>query len=175
MMTMDDRTGSRGRCVSHGLLLDDASCCARCAREAQAHDGRRALGRLVVIAFVLVAMLALYRVGSASYEALTTSGASRATSTPLTTAPAQDASRLVVYTTAGCGACRLAKTWMNEHAVVYEERRVDVDDAARRELAGLGKGIVVPTFVVDNDQVLTGFDVRGVRLSQALAAHGIAR
>jgi hypothetical protein len=28
---------------------------------------------------------------------------------------------------------------------------------------------------VDNDQVLTGFDVRGVRLGEALAAHGITR
>jgi hypothetical protein len=64
---------------------------------------------------------------------------------------------------------------MGENGVAYEERRVDQDEGARRELAGLGKGVVVPTFVVDNDQVLTGFDVHGVGLSQALEAHGIAR
>jgi len=63
---------------------------------------------------------------------------------------------------------------MSEHSVAYEERRVDEDDGARRELQALGKGVIVPTFVVDSDQVLTGFDVRGVRLSEALAKHGIA-
>ena len=173
MMTTDGRSGSRTRCASHGLLVDDAGTCARCAREADAHDGRRTLGRLVVIAFAIVGALALYRVGTATYEALA-SGRVAATAS-VNAAPATNASRLVVYTTASCGVCRLAKAWMNEHAVAYEERRVDEDEAARRELAGLGKGVVVPTFVVDNDQVLTGFDVQGVRLSQALAAHGIAR
>jgi glutaredoxin len=154
-------------------LLDDASTCARCARETDDHEGRRSLARLVILAFVVVAALALYRVGTATYEALASSrGASRASATA---AQATNGSRLVVYTTASCGVCRLAKTWMSEHSVVYEERRVDEDEGARRELAGLGKSVVVPTFVVDNDQVLTGFDVRGVRLGEALAAHGITR
>jgi len=172
MMTIG-LTSSRARCATHGLLLDDTSTCARCAREADAHDGRRTLARLVVLAFTLVAALALYRVGTATYEALTSgSSASRSTAAAAT---AQNGSRLVVYTTASCGVCRLAKTWMSEHSVAYEERRVDEDEGARRELAGLGKGVVVPTFVVDDDQVLTGFDVHGVRLSEALAKHGIAR
>jgi len=100
MMTIGGLPSSRARCATHGLLLDDASTCARCLREAE--------------------------------------------------------------------------TWMSEHSVAYEERRVDEDDGARRELQALGKGVIVPTFVVDSDQVLTGFDVRGVRLSEALAKHGIA-
>lgn len=173
MMTIDGLSASRARCATHGLLLDDAGTCARCAREADAHDGRRTLTRLVVLAFAIVAALALYRVGTATYEALASGRV--ANKSTVAAAPATNASRLVVYTTASCGVCRLAKTWMSEHAVAYEERRVDEDEGARRELAGLGKGVVVPTFVVDNDQVLTGFDVRGVRLSQALEAHGIAR
>ncbi len=131
------------------------------------------VGFLVVLAFAIVAALALYRVGTATYEAL--ASGSSASRSPVAAAPAQNASRLVVYTTGSCGACRLAKTWMKEHSVEYEERRVDEDEGARRELAGLGKGVVVPTFVVDNDQVLTGFDVRGVRLTQALEAHGMSR
>lgn len=66
----------------------------------------------------------------------------------------------------------MAKSGMGQHGVAYEERRVDTDERAHQELAGLGKGVVVPTFVVD-EQVLVGFDVRGVRLSEALKAHGI--
>jgi glutaredoxin len=125
-----------------------------------------------VLAFAIVAALALYRIGTATYEALASRATNRST---IAAAPATNASRLVVYTTASCGVCRLAKAWMGERGVAYEERRVDQDEGARRELAGLGKGVVVPTFVVDNDQVLTGFDVQGVRLSQALEAHGIPR
>lgn len=172
MMTIGGLPSSRARCATHGLLLDDASSCARCLREAETHDGRRTLARLLIVAFVIVATLALYRIGTATYEAFT-SGSSASRST-VTATPTQNGSRLVVYTTGSCRACRLAKTWMSEHSVAYEERRVDEDEGARRELQGLGKGVVVPTFVVDNDQVLTGFDVRGVRLSEALAKHGIA-
>ncbi len=173
MMTIDGLSGSRARCATHGLLLDDAGACARCAREVDAHDVRRTLARLVVFAFAIVAALALYRAGIATYEAL---ASGRIADKPtVAAAPTTNTSRLVVYTTASCRACRLAKAWMSEHAVTYEERRVDEDEGARRELARLGKGVVVPTFVVDDDQVLTGFDVQGVRLSQALAAHGITR
>jgi glutaredoxin 3 len=170
MMTM---TGSRARCATHGLLLDDTSTCARCAREAGAQDGKRSLARLVVLAFAIVAALALYRVGTATYEALTSGR--RASDPSANAARAQNGSRLVVYTTGSCPACRMAKKWMSENSVAFEERRIDEDASARRELTSLGKGVVVPTFVVDNDQVLTGFDVRGIKLSEALAAHGIAR
>lgn len=169
MMTLNGLPGARPRCSSHGLLLDDASTCARCVRESETHDGRRTLARLLVGAFAIVALLALYRVGAATYDAFAT-GSSRPAAAQV---QAENGSRLVVYTSASCGVCRLAKRWMDEHAVTYEERHVDSDDAARRQLAGLGKGMVVPTFVVDGDQVLTGFDVQGVRLSQALASHGI--
>jgi glutaredoxin len=172
-MTTIGLTGTRPRCAAHGLLLDDASTCARCARDAEVDNGRRAFGRLVIAAFALVAALALYRVGTATYEALATGRSAQGSR--VAAAEAQNGSRLVVYTTGSCGACRLAKTWMSEHGVTYEERRVDTDEGARRELAGLGTGVVVPTFVVDNEQVLTGFDVRGTKLSAALAAHGMAR
>lgn len=171
MMTM---TGSRARCATHGLLLDDTSMCARCSREAGVQDGKRSLARLVVAAFALVAALALYRVGTAAYEAFA-SGARTASAASTSAAAAQNGSRLVVYTTGSCPACRVAKKWMSDNSVAYEERRIDEDPTARRELTDLGKGVVVPTFVVDNDQVLTGFDVRGIRLSEALASHGITR
>lgn len=159
-------------------MLDDDAKCSRCVRESDANAGKSQLARLVLIALVVVGALGLYRVGHATYEALAgASGVSGASTKAASTAPAQNGSRLVVYTTASCGVCRLAKTWMNDHSVAYEERLVDSDDAARRELTTLnkGKGIVVPTFVVDNDEVLAGFDVHGVRLTKSLDEHGVPR
>jgi glutaredoxin 3 len=130
---------------------------------------RSLASRIVVLALVAVALLLVYRVGRLAYE-IVDARASTPAASPVRAA--QNGSRLVVFTTAGCGACRMAKAWMDKRGVVYEERRVDNDEGSRAELASLGKGVVVPTFVVD-EQVLTGFDVQGIRLSQALEAHGI--
>jgi glutaredoxin len=175
MTSVNGLPGARARCSSHGLILDDEGRCTRCRRESAPHGAKSPLARLVLIALVVVGGSALYRIGSATYEALGSARTARASTPAKAHAQAVNGSRLVVYTTAGCRACRLAKTWMNDHSVTYEERRVDGDDGARQELASLGKGVVVPTFVVDGDEVLTGFDVRGVRLTQALKRHGIER
>lgn len=164
----------RARCSSHGLILDDEGRCSRCLRESSAQGTRSPLARLAMIALVVVGGFAIYRVGSASYDALASARARSATLAQASSgAQARSGSRLVVYTSAGCGACRIAKKWMNENSVTYEERPIDGDAGARQELASLGKGMVVPTFVVDGDEVLTGFDVRGVRLTRALEKHGI--
>lgn len=160
---------SRARCAEHGLILDDAGRCTRCMREAESRNTRSALGRAVTVVLVCIGALLAYRVGSIGYEMFQ---ARARTPAVAPVPPATNGSRLVVYTTGSCGACRLAKSWMEQHSVLYEERRVDTDERAHQELAGLGKGVVVPTFVVD-EQVLVGFDVRGVRLTEALRSHGI--
>jgi glutaredoxin len=176
VMTSVNGLPLRARCSSHGLILDDEGRCSRCVRESATQGARSPLARLVMIALVVVVGFALYRIGSASYDALTSARTARSSAHAQVSAGAQvsSGSRLVVYTSAGCGACRIAKKWMNENSVTYEERSIDNDAGARKELASLGKGVVVPTFVVDGDEVLTGFDVRGVRLTRALQKHGIA-
>lgn len=175
MTTSSGLLSSRPRCSDHGLIVDDSGKCSRCIRKIEGAGARSLVGRAVVIALVVIAALLVYRVGGIVYE-IVQARAGTASGGPLRASPvpaAQNGSRLVVYTTSSCGACRLAKSWMDERGVAYEERRVDSDDGARKELTSLGKGTVVPTFVVD-EQVLTGFDVQGVRLTQALEAHGLA-
>jgi len=144
-------------------ILDDAGQCTRCQHAKETRSARSLAGRAVAIVVVVLFALVAYRVAST----LRDTGPSRRVATA-----AQPGSRLVVYTTTSCPACRLAKAWMEQNGVAYEERCVDVDQGAQRELLALGKGTVVPTFVVDDD-VLVGFDVRGVRLTQALKAHGL--
>ena len=160
---MNAMFSERARCAEHGLILDDAGNCTRCARAEESSNTRSVMGRAVVLAFVVVLALVGYRVvrmlfdGAPSQAAVTT---------------ANPSARLVVYTTGSCPACRLAKGWMDQNSVVYEERRVDDDDGARKELTALGKGTAVPTFVV-GDEVLVGFDVQGVRLTKSLKEHGL--
>jgi mycoredoxin len=63
---------------------------------------------------------------------------------------------VVIYGTAWCGDCRLAKRLLDDHAVPY--RWVDIDgDAAGEELVlRLGGGRrIVPTILLPDGQVLT--------------------
>lgn len=155
----------RTRCAEHGLILDDSGRCTRCAREQSGRNSRSVLFRAGVIGIFVVLALVGYRVVSMIYAVFPSRSVTA-------TATATTGARLIVYTTTSCPACRIAKGWMDKNDVAYEERRVDVDDGARKELTSLGKGMIVPTFVVD-DEVLTGFDVQGVRLSAALRSHGL--
>jgi glutaredoxin len=175
-MTMANGLTSRPRCPAHGLLLDDAARCSRCLRE---HDDvgahKSALRWLAGIMFVVVGAFALYRIGTAGYEAIASAREGQVGSATTTSAATEGNARLVVYTTGSCGACRFAKKWMDEHSVEYEERRVDTDPTAHSELVSLGKGMTVPTFVVGGDEVLTGFDTQGARLTKALERHANKR
>jgi glutaredoxin len=167
---------SRPRCPAHGLLLDDAARCSRCLRESDDRGAHKsALAWLVGITLLVVGAFALYRLGTAGYEAIASAREPRVGSTTTTSATPEGNARLVVYTTGSCGACRFAKKWMDEHAVEYEERRVDTDASAHKELVSLGKGMTVPTFVVGGDEVLVGFDVQGARLTKALEKHANKR
>jgi glutaredoxin 3 len=166
--------GMRARCGAHGLILDDAGHCTRCVREGEKQGARSTFRRLVTAALGCVLLLVLYRVTSIGIEIMGAARAARTTAQNDTqNGAAPSGARLVVYTTGYCPACRMAKAWMNDHAVSYEERRVDSDESARRELLGLHKGSVVPTFLVDNDEVLVGFDTQGARLTQSLQKHGL--
>jgi glutaredoxin len=90
-----------------------------------------------------------------------------------TAVAAQNAGRVVVYTTSSCGACKMAKAWMKNNNVAYVERSIDTDPTAHAELAKIATGrIVVPTFLVE-DEVLAGFDPQGIRLTQAMQKHGM--
>jgi glutaredoxin len=168
-MTMSsDLLSARPRCALHGLLLDDARRCARCVQASERSRTRSTLGRLLGLALAVLGVLTLLRVGGAVVGVVR--GTEAAQGAPVV-APLRG-ERLVVYTTSGCRACRMAKTWMADHGVTYEERRVDADEVARRELLALGDGEVVPTFLVD-DEVLRGFDPKGIVLTRALKAHGL--
>ena len=163
MTTMNALSTPRARCAEHGFILDDSGRCSRCARQEDGKNARGLLQRVAMVGGAVVLLLVAYRVTSVVYDSV----ASRRVA-----ATASASAQLVVYTTTSCGACRFAKGWMDQNGVAYEERSVDTDEGARKELTSLGKGMVVPTFVV-GDEVLTGFDVQGIRLTEALKAHGL--
>ncbi|WP_432403706.1 glutaredoxin family protein [Wukongibacter sp. M2B1] len=64
--------------------------------------------------------------------------------------------KITIFTSDTCGYCHLAKDYLKELGVAFEERNVSRDASARKEL--MSKGYMgVPIINVD-DEVIQGFD-----------------
>ena len=65
--------------------------------------------------------------------------------------------KIIIYTTPICVYCKMAKTFFKEHNVVYEEKDVAIDAAARDEMISKSNQMGVPVIDVDG-QIVVGFD-----------------
>ncbi|GAU76198.1 glutaredoxin family protein [Fusibacter sp. 3D3] len=64
--------------------------------------------------------------------------------------------KVVVFSSNTCGYCTMAKEYLTEKGVAYEERNVSDDIEARKEL--MSKGFMgVPVIYVE-DEVIQGFN-----------------
>ncbi|MBF4693182.1 glutaredoxin family protein [Fusibacter ferrireducens] len=64
--------------------------------------------------------------------------------------------KVVVFSSNTCGYCTMAKEYLTEKGVAYEERNVSNDIEARKEL--MSKGFMgVPVIYVE-DEVIQGFN-----------------
>ncbi len=64
--------------------------------------------------------------------------------------------KVVVFSSNTCGYCTMAKEYLTEKGVAYEERNVSSDIEARKEL--MSKGFMgVPVIYVE-DEVIQGFN-----------------
>jgi glutaredoxin len=79
-------------------------------------------------------------------------------------------SKVIVYSTAWCGYCKKAKAWLSKKKVEFEEKDVEKDPAAAKELAqkAVAQGVApggVPVIDV-RGKLIVGFDEKA--LEQAL-------
>ncbi|WP_068454308.1 glutaredoxin family protein [Aedoeadaptatus pacaensis] len=65
-------------------------------------------------------------------------------------------SKVVVYTSNTCPYCTMAKDYLNEKGVEFEEKNVQNDAAARDELISMGY-TGVPVLVIGEEEIV-GFD-----------------
>ncbi len=73
--------------------------------------------------------------------------------------------RVRVYTAPSCPYCVLAKEFLREHNIDFEEVDVSRDRKAAMELVAKSGQMGVPVIEVD-DEIIVGFDVR--RLKEVL-------
>ncbi|MDO5041823.1 MAG: glutaredoxin family protein [Peptoniphilus sp.] len=65
-------------------------------------------------------------------------------------------SKVIVYTSSTCPYCTMAKEYLNDKNVEFEERNVQTDSKARAEL--MAKGYTgVPVIDIDGEEIV-GFD-----------------
>lgn len=65
--------------------------------------------------------------------------------------------KVIVYTTASCPYCNMAKDLLNARHIPFSEVRVDLDDNKREEMMQRSKRRTVPQIFI-NDQPIGGYD-----------------
>ena len=64
--------------------------------------------------------------------------------------------KVVVFTSNTCGYCHMAKDYLNEINVEFEEKNVSTDTEARKEL--MSQGFMGVPVIYVGDEVIQGFD-----------------
>jgi glutaredoxin 3 len=62
-----------------------------------------------------------------------------------------------IYTTPTCPYCKMAKKFLDDNGIKYQEFDIVQDKAARKEMKDKCNSFSVPTICIDNE-VLIGFD-----------------
>lgn len=62
-----------------------------------------------------------------------------------------------IYTTPTCPYCKMAKKFLNDNGIKYQEFNVAEDKAARKEMKDKCNSLAVPTICFDGE-VLVGFN-----------------
>lgn len=66
-------------------------------------------------------------------------------------------SKVAIYTTPTCVYCKMTKEYFKNHGVVYEEKNVAADEAARRQMIEKSGQMGVPVTDIDGS-IVVGFD-----------------
>ena len=67
-----------------------------------------------------------------------------------------------IYTTPTCPYCKIAKKFLDDNGIKYQEFNIVKDKAARQEMKSKCNSLAVPTICV-NDAVLVGFNEAQLR------------
>lgn len=70
-------------------------------------------------------------------------------------------SKVTIYTTPSCVYCKMTKAFFKENNIVYEEKDVSADAAARDVMIAKSNQMGVPVIDIDG-QILVGFDKVGL-------------
>ena len=70
--------------------------------------------------------------------------------------------KVEIYSTATCHFCHMAKEFFKENGVAYSEYNVGLDPEKRSEMVGMTGQMGVPVIVIDQRDVVIGFDKKAL-------------
>lgn len=81
--------------------------------------------------------------------------------------------KVIVYTSASCPYCHMAKELLTANQVAFQEIRVDLDSGKRDEMIRLSNRRTVPQIFI-NDQPIGGYDDLAA-LAKSGKLHGLLK
>ena len=70
--------------------------------------------------------------------------------------------KVEIYSTATCHFCHMAKEFFKEHGIEFTDYNVGIDTVKRQEMLEKSGQLGVPVIVVDNKDLVIGFDKKAL-------------
>lgn len=71
--------------------------------------------------------------------------------------------KLTIYTQPDCPPCEYAKLFLQEKGVPFKLKDIQKDAKAKKELMTKYNSYSTPTFVIDDETVITGFQLEALQ------------
>lgn len=71
--------------------------------------------------------------------------------------------QIIIYTQPDCPPCEIAKRFLTEYGFTFELKDIKKDNNSRNELMKKYNSYSTPTFVIDNKEVVTGFEIEKLK------------
>ncbi len=65
--------------------------------------------------------------------------------------------QVIIYSTPYCGYCQMAKQYLTEKGIAYQEIDVSQDEAAQQEMINKTNQMGVPVIIVKTEEIMIGF------------------
>jgi mycoredoxin len=83
--------------------------------------------------------------------------------------------KLTVYTSTWCGDCRVAKRWLDQNKIAYEEINIEETPGAAEEVLRQTGKRAIPQFVIDGTWVQPYTPGEGFKYAEMAALFGISQ
>jgi glutaredoxin-like YruB-family protein len=70
--------------------------------------------------------------------------------------------KVEIYSTESCHFCHMAKEFFTENNIAFTDYNVGIDTARRSEMMEKSGQLGVPVIVIDDKEVVIGFDRKGL-------------
>jgi glutaredoxin len=82
---------------------------------------------------------------------------------------------LIVYTSTWCGDCRVAKKWLNENKIAFQEINIEETPGAAEEVMRQTGKRAIPQFVINGEWVQPYVPGEGFKYAEMAERFGVSQ